>query len=50
MKRLLILALVGLLLLQMPACAIGTASKTQASIPPSPKKQDPMPWQMLGDR
>jgi hypothetical protein len=50
MKRLLIIALVGLILLQMSACSIGTASKTQASVPPSPEEQDPMLWQMMGDR
>jgi uncharacterized protein (DUF305 family) len=50
MKRLLILALVGLLLLHMSACSTGTASKNKATEPPSPEEQDPMLWQMLGDR
>jgi hypothetical protein len=50
MKKLLIFALVGLLLVHVSACSFGTASKTKASVPPSPEEQDPMFWEMLGDR
>lgn len=50
MKKLLMLALLGLLLLQMSACSTGATSTSKATVPPSPEEQDPMLWQMLGDR
>lgn len=50
MKKLLRFALLGLLLVHVSACSIGTPSKTRVSVSPSLAEQDPMFWEMMGDR